>query len=205
MELQSLDKQGIYANVQLASLHSTSKGISGECGQRGGYMELVNFDPSVRAQIMKLASISLCPPVTGQALVELMVNPPKKGDPSYELYEKERTFIFNSLKERSRLLYAAFNEMEGVSCQEPEGAMYCFPNIELSQKVYEAAEKVGMEPDEFYCSELLDNTGICAVPGSGFGQVDGTWHVRTTFLAPGTEWIGAWRDFHAKFVAKYNK
>ncbi|GMF03357.1 unnamed protein product [Ambrosiozyma monospora] len=47
MELQSLDKQGIYANVQLASLHSTSKGISGECGQRGGYMELVNFDPSL--------------------------------------------------------------------------------------------------------------------------------------------------------------
>jgi len=30
--------------VKLASFHSLSKGIFGECGIRGGYMELTNFD-----------------------------------------------------------------------------------------------------------------------------------------------------------------
>ncbi|ODV85800.1 hypothetical protein CANARDRAFT_7170 [[Candida] arabinofermentans NRRL YB-2248] len=202
-QLQENDTQGKYSNVQLASLHSTSKGISGECGQRGGYMELIGFEDSVRAQLMKLASISLCPPVTGQALVELMINPPKKGDASYELYEKESSSIHKALAERSKALFEAFSEMEGVSCQQPEGAMYLFPNISLSEKVYAKAEEQGMEPDEFYCSELLDNTGICSVPGSGFGQVEGSWHVRTTFLAPGTEWIESWKQFHAKFMDTY--
>lgn len=31
-------------NVELISLHSTSKGLLGECGLRGGYMETVNID-----------------------------------------------------------------------------------------------------------------------------------------------------------------
>lgn len=62
-------------NVPLASLHSTSKGKIGECGQRGGYMELVGFHEDVIEQIYKLCSISLCPVVTGQALIECMVNP----------------------------------------------------------------------------------------------------------------------------------
>ena len=33
--------------VQLVSFHSTSKGFLGECGMRGGYFELCNFDPEV--------------------------------------------------------------------------------------------------------------------------------------------------------------
>jgi aspartate/methionine/tyrosine aminotransferase len=31
---------------------------------------------------------------------------------------------------------------------------------------------------------LLEQTGICVVPGSGFGQADGTAHFRTTILPP---------------------
>lgn len=67
--LRNLQKKhpGVYDMVQLASLHSTSKGVSGECGQRGGYMELTGFTHEVRSVILKLASISLCPVVTGQA------------------------------------------------------------------------------------------------------------------------------------------
>lgn len=32
-------------NVELVSLNSVSKGLLGECGFRGGYMEVHNFDP----------------------------------------------------------------------------------------------------------------------------------------------------------------
>ena len=44
------------------------------------------------------------------------------------------------------------------------------------------------------------------VPGSGFGQVDGTWHFRTTFLPPEDqidEVIGRMRRFHEGFMQKY--
>lgn len=49
-ELQR-DTPGKYDNVELASLHSISKGMVGECGHRGGYFELVGFDEEVRISL----------------------------------------------------------------------------------------------------------------------------------------------------------
>lgn len=202
-DLQKLEPDQ-YKNVQLASLHSTSKGVSGECGQRAGYMELVGFSKEVLGIFVKMLSINLCSVVAGQALIEMMVNPPKKGDPSYELDHRQRTDIYNSLLERSRYLTEAFNKMRGIECQSAEGAMYLFPKINLPEKVISLAKEQDMEPDEFYCLELLENTGICTVPGSGFGQVEGTYHCRTTFLPPGIEWINRWEKFHNEFMDKYS-
>lgn len=196
-----------YKNVQLASLHSTSKGVSGECGQRGGYMELVGFTKEVRDIIFKLASINLCPVVSGQALVELMINPPKQGEPSYDLYHHETSSIHKDLMKRSSLLYEAFSKMDDVKCNKPQGAMYLFPSLlftpETYPKLFEKSEELNLTADEFYCTELLESTGICCVPGNGFGQVPGTYHLRTTFLPPGSEWIDLWANFHNKFVATY--
>jgi alanine transaminase len=75
--LRQLQKEqpGKYDDVELVSLHSISKGMVGECGHRGGYFELVGFDPLVQEQIYKLVSIGLCPPVVAQCLLECMVNP----------------------------------------------------------------------------------------------------------------------------------
>lgn len=194
---------GFYDNVQLASMHSTSKGVTGECGQRGGYMELVGFTDEVRQVILKLASISICSVVTGQAVMDLMVNPPSPGDASYELDHNERTSIHNNMKERGFALYEMFQKLEGITCQQPQGAMYLFPRLHLPKRVFDEAARKGLKADEFYCHALLDSTGICTVPGSGFGQVPGTFHLRTTFLAPGTEWIDKWESFHKQFFDKY--
>ncbi|PYI14209.1 putative alanine aminotransferase [Aspergillus japonicus CBS 114.51] len=194
---------GKYDNVELVSLHSVSKGMVGECGHRGGYFELVGFDPEVAAQIYKYVSIMLCPPVIGQCLVELMVNPPTEGEPSYELYQKEYNGIKDGLRSRAMALYEAFQNMEGVECQEPQGAMYLFPTINLPPKAIEAAAEEKRAADEFYCLQLLDATGICVVPGSGFGQKENTLHFRTTFLAPGTDWAQRIVKFHSEFMAKY--
>uniref|UniRef100_A0A0B7K067 Aminotransferase class I/classII large domain-containing protein n=1 Tax=Bionectria ochroleuca TaxID=29856 RepID=A0A0B7K067_BIOOC len=127
------ENPGKHDGVELASLHSISKGMVGECGHRGGYFELVGFDPEVEANIYKFVSIMLCAPVIGQCLVEVM----------------------------------------------------------------------GRTPDEFYCMRLLEATGICVVPGSGFGQKEGSLHFRTTFLAPGTEWTGRIVKFHKEFMEQY--
>lgn len=68
--------------VQLASFHSVSKGFVGECGRRGGFVELHNIDEAVKAELYKLCSVSLCSNVPGQLMVGLMVNPPVEGDES---------------------------------------------------------------------------------------------------------------------------
>ncbi|KAH7397477.1 pyridoxal phosphate-dependent transferase [Pyrenochaeta sp. MPI-SDFR-AT-0127] len=203
--LRDLQKEapGKYDHLELASLHSISKGMVGECGHRGGYFELIGFDPEVAQEVYKFISIQLCPPVIGQCIVELMVNPPKQGEPSYELYKKEYDGIFAGLKERAYALYEAFKQMEGVECDKPQGSMYLFPTIHLPQKAIEQAKKEGRQPDEFYCFRMLDATGVCVVAGSGFGQKEGTLHFRTTFLAPGTDWTGRIVKFHKDFMAEF--
>ena len=45
-----------------------------------------------------------------------------------------------------------------------------------------AAEAQGMTPDTLYAVLLLENTGICVVPASGFGQEKGRCGFRTTLL-----------------------
>ena len=54
-------------SLELVSFDSTSKGLIGECGRRGGYMELHHIDPYVHSQLYKLASSDLCAGVTGES------------------------------------------------------------------------------------------------------------------------------------------
>lgn len=192
--------------VELLSYHSVSKGFYGECGRRGGYVEIVNVDEEAIDEMYKLASINLCSNLDGQLMMGLMVQPPKEGDESYARYVDERDNILASLQRRAALIVDGLNGLEGVECNETQGALYAFPKIELPTAAVAAAEAAGKAPDAMYCLELLDATGIVVVPGSGFGQVDGTWHFRTTIL-PQEEDMGdvvvAMRAFHEDFMQRY--
>jgi len=81
--------------------------------------------------------------------------------------------------------------------------MYLFPTITVPAKAVAKAKEQGRGADEFYCLRLLEATGVCVVPGSGFGQKEGTLHFRTTFLAPGTEWVERIVKFHAEFMEEF--
>ena len=194
------------AGLQLVSFHSVSKGFLGECGMRGGYFELSGFDPEVRAQLLKLVSIGLCSNVMGQIAVGLMVKPPRPGDASHKTYAAERDAILSSLRRRASKLVAGLNALEGVTCNEAQGAMYAFPSITIPPKAQAAAEAEGKAPDTFYALALLEATGIVVVPGSGFRQKEGTWHFRTTFLPPEADMdsvIEQMATFHSGFMAQY--
>lgn len=193
-------------DISLVSFQSVSKGYYGECGKRGGYMEVTGFSPLIREQIYKVASVNLCSNISGQILSSLVMNPPKVGDESYDSYISEKDGILSSLARRAKTLEDAFNSLEGVSCNKAEGAMYLFPRIQLPKKAIEAAEAVKAAPDAFYARRLLNATGIVVVPGSGFGQVPGTWHIRCTIL-PQEEKIPAivtrLTEFHKGFMDEF--
>ncbi|KAG6510635.1 hypothetical protein ZIOFF_028663 [Zingiber officinale] len=160
------------ADLLLVSIQSVSKGYYGECGKRGGYMEVTGFSDEVKEQIRKVATVNLCfSNISGQILVSLVMNPPKIGDESYESFNAEKQGILSSLARRAKALEDAFNGLEGVTCNKAEGAMYLFPRLHLPQKAIEAAKVINSAPDVFYARRLLDATGIVVVPGSGFGQV----------------------------------
>ena len=69
---------------------------------------------------------------------------------------------------RRRLMHEGFNAM-GLSCVEPLGAFYAFPNISAS----------GLD-DESFAERLLLEEHVAVVPGSAFGQ-SGRGHVRACY------------------------
>jgi len=193
-------------SIELVSFHSTSKGLFGECGRRGGYMEMVGIDSQVSDQIYKLASASLCSSLSGQVMTSLMVRGPEPGDESYESHEKEKSLIFESLKHRAHIVSQSLNSIPGFSCQAAQGAMYCFPQIELPAGAIKAAARQNLSPDTMYALDLLEHTGICVVPASGFGQKNGRFGFRTTFLAPEKDMelaMESMKNHYSKFCEKY--
>ena len=190
--------------VPLVSFHSISKGVTGECGRRGGYFECANIDDDIIALIYKMVSVGLCPPLGGQVGVDCMVRPPRSGDASYALWKAETDATHAALAQRTKTMAARLNALPGVSCVDSPGALYLFPRIRLPTAAIEAARKAGKEPDTLYALELLDDTGICVVSGSGFGQKEGQYHYRLTCLCPGVdEYVGALERFHRKFMERY--
>uniref|UniRef100_A0A8C5QYD9 Alanine aminotransferase 2 n=1 Tax=Leptobrachium leishanense TaxID=445787 RepID=A0A8C5QYD9_9ANUR len=171
-----------FKHVELASFHSTSKGYTGECGYRGGYMEVVNLHPDIGAQLVKMLSVRLCPPVSGQAAMDVVVNPPHPDEESYEQFITEKEAVLSNLAYKAKMTEEIFNEIPGIKCNPLQGAMYAFPRVFIPSKAVQKAKDLGMAPDMFYCLQLLEETGICIVPGSGFGQKEGTHHFRMTIL-----------------------
>ena len=183
-------------DVSLFSFHSVSKGFLGECGHRGGYVECRNVPAGVLDEMTKLQSVSLCANSVGQIVTFLLVRPPRPGDPSHETWEREKRQVLEALRRKAEIVERGLNGVEGIRCNRVAGAMYAFPQIRLPPGVTDAD----------WCLALLEETGICVVPGSGFGQDAGTWHFRTTILPPMDRIEAVVRriaEFHEKFTRRH--
>ena len=177
-----------------------------ECGLRGGYLELSNFDTEVKAVFFKMLSARLCSSILGQIAMDCVVKPPPKGTPSHQLYVEQKEEVLKSLQKRAQLIADTFNSIPGIESNRVAGAMYAFPKILLPQKAINAAKEKGQKPDFFYAMALLETTGICVVPGSGFGQIDGTYHFRTTILPQPDDMhkmMNKFKEFHLNFLNQY--
>jgi len=80
------------------------------------------------------------------------------------------------LKKRRDYAWKRLNEIEGISCVKPEAAFYVFP------KIHAVGSK--WKTDREFALELLKETGVLLVHGSGFDPVYGAGHVRGVFLPP---------------------
>lgn len=100
-------------------------------------------------QMLKIHQYAImCAPTTSQyAAVDAM----KNGD-------QDVAAMRESYNQRRRYLLHAFEEMN-ISCFEPQGAFYTFPNI----------KRFGMTSDEF-ATRLLKEEKVAVVPGTAFGD-----------------------------------
>ena len=70
---------------------------------------------------------------------------------------------------RRKLVYESINKIEGLSCNCPKGAFYCFMNI----------KGLGIT-DEEASDYYLNEAGVAMIPGSAFGEY-GTGYLRIAF------------------------
>ncbi len=101
--------------------------------------------------------------------------------------------VLTKLEKRRDLTYKMLNEIPGISCVRPEGAFYAFPRINVP----------GVSDREFV-RELILETGVVVVHGSGFGQKPGTAHFRVVFLPPEDVLVKAYTRL-AEFAEKFFK
>lgn len=75
--------------------------------------------------------------------------------------------MVEAFDERRRFMHKRLNEIDGISCVEPEGAFYAFPDI----------SETGMGSMKF-ASKLLDEALVAVVPGIAFGSDS---HIRLSY------------------------
>jgi alanine-synthesizing transaminase len=80
------------------------------------------------------------------------------------------------LRQRSHYAWERLNDIEGISCAKPEAAFYVFP------KIHAVGSKWKTDMD--FVLNLLKETGVLFVHGSGFDPVYGAGHVRGVVLPP---------------------
>lgn len=187
-------------DIPLFSLHSISKGYYGECGHRGGYLEvrnppkIVGRDERFIDVLFKQASVNLCSNTVGQALIYMLVNPPKEGTETYWQFIQQKQAILEDLYDKATMIKKAFEEMDSMECFGKIGALYLFPRL----------NKLPLGTNDFdYCMNLLEETGLTTVNGAGFGQKEGTNHLRIAFLPLRgmlKKVLPKWIEFHNSYV-----
>ena len=119
------------------------------------------------------------------------IKPALEGDQSH------LTIAMEKLHRRRDMTYEMLNSVEGISCVKPEGAFYAFPKIELDK-----------QNDNHFVAELIKETGVVVVPGTGFGQVPGTNHMRVVFLPQDDVLEKAYKnivEFYKKYREEFDK
>ena len=125
------------------------------CGYRAGWLMISG--PKHEAQdflegLTLLANMRMCANVPGQHAIQIALG----GYQSITEYVVPGGRFYEQQKLASRLL----NEIPGVSCVEPRGALYCFPR--LDPEVYP------IEDDQAFVIDLLRTKKILVTHGTGF-------------------------------------
>uniref|UniRef100_A0A3Q2SWP4 alanine transaminase n=1 Tax=Fundulus heteroclitus TaxID=8078 RepID=A0A3Q2SWP4_FUNHE len=164
--------------VEMVSFHSISAGTMGECGLRGGYMEVINMDPLVKNHLMSMQA-PCSPPVLPQLALEIMVNPPSPGDASHEVFTQEILQTVETLSQNAQRACEFLNNVPGMSCQPAKGGIFLYPRLNLPVQIIKEAEMSGVQADVLYCQKFLEEEGVCLGPGSENGQDDKNYHIRS--------------------------
>ena len=146
---------GLSKNYRLAGFRSGWLIISGAKHKAKDYLEGIHV----------LASMRLCANVPGQLAVQTALGG----------YQSINDLVLpgGRLKKQRDVAWQALNDIPGVSCVKPKGALYLFPK--LDRNMYP------IEDDEQFVLNLLSNKRLLLVQGTAFNWPTPD-HLRIVFL-----------------------
>ncbi len=115
--------------------------------------------------------------------------------PALDEDQSHINIAIEKLTRRRDMTVEMLNSIQGISCVKPEGAFYAFPRLHINQS------------DNHFVAELIKETGVVVVPGTGFGQAPGTQHFRVVFLPQDEILEKAYKsigNFFERYVEKYD-
>jgi alanine-synthesizing transaminase len=113
---------------------------------------------------MRLSRVRLCASTPVQvAAVEALRGP-----------QDHISEMVSRLKRRRDFSLKRLSQIDGLSAAKPNGAFYIFPKIKQIGATWSS--------DQEFVSELLKETGVLVVHGSGFDPMYGKNHFRMVFL-----------------------
>ncbi|UCD95986.1 MAG: aminotransferase class I/II-fold pyridoxal phosphate-dependent enzyme [Candidatus Bathyarchaeota archaeon] len=136
-------------------------------GWRVGYLYFHDLDgklDEIKEGVKKQARIRLCAntPIQKAAIVAL-------NGPQEHIQQ-----MVTKLRKRRDYAWKRLNQIEGITCTKPKGAFYLFP------KVHGVGQQ--WKTDLEFVLEVLRETGVLFVHGSGFCETYGARHFRSVFL-----------------------
>ncbi|KAJ7806359.1 hypothetical protein B0H14DRAFT_3484170 [Mycena olivaceomarginata] len=139
---------GAAGQVPLVSFHSISKGVSGDCGRRGGYFELTNVSAEVWALVYKLVSVGPVPAAQRARLGWIAWSAHPKKVTLLPALEIRRPYtIHAALVSRTILIMQCLNALLGVLVRPAPRSPLPLPRIMLSARTIAAVKEAGKEPD----------------------------------------------------------
>jgi alanine-synthesizing transaminase len=100
--------------------------------------------------------------------------------------------VRTKLRRRRDLTMDMLTAIDGITCVRPGAAFYAFPKLDITQ------------PDTEFVNGLIRQEGVVVVPGSGFGQDEGTQHIRVVYLADEATLEDAYRKID-RFMTKFRR
>ena len=155
-------------DVPVVGLNGFSK-VHLMTGWRLGYMYF--YDPHGQLNELKQC-------IEKEGRIRICANTPvqKAGVAALNGSQDHVKDLVNRLRQRRDYAWKRLNEIEGLSCAKPEGAFYVFPKIHAVGSKWRS--------DMEFALDLLKETGVLFVHGSGFDPVYGAGHVRGVILPP---------------------
>ena len=176
-DLLVLTFSGLSKSYRVAGFRTGWMLVSGAKHRAADYIEGLNI----------LASMRLCANVPTQHAVQTALG----GYQSIHEYTRPGGRLY----EQRELAWQLLNEIDGLSCVKPKGALYFFPKL--------AVQRFNITDDEQFALDLLRQEKLLVVQGSGFNwpQPD---HFRIVFL-PHAEELREAIGRLKRFLAHYHQ